>query len=214
MRKHPWWTFGGNDPWVTTTHKRSNGKRGIFLAVSPANQSDWICTKQIRIHQCKSAWDMDGTWKAYPLSVLVERQTLWITVSYCKLGSYTSMRHNSVRDSEAQIMREVCRDVHTEPTLLPINENDWKKSQHCWQCKVGYLCERTVEQLWENFLWQRITHPTSQSYSGKSLAEVYQQHGKENDKYNQRVIDREVFIQSPCLHNNWRDCTRMQQSQQ
>jgi len=34
------------------------------------------------------------------------------------------MRHNSVRDSEAQIMREVCRDVQTEPTLLPINEND------------------------------------------------------------------------------------------
>ena len=35
------------------------------------------------------------------------------------------MRHNSVRDSEAQIMREVCRDVQTEPTLLPINENDY-----------------------------------------------------------------------------------------
>ena len=35
----------------------------------------------------------------------------------CKLGGYTSMRHNSVRDSEAQIMREVCRDVQTEPTL-------------------------------------------------------------------------------------------------
>jgi len=37
----------------------------------------------------------------------------------CKLGGYISMRHNSVRDSEAQIMREVCRDVQIEPTLLP-----------------------------------------------------------------------------------------------
>jgi len=37
------------------------------------------------------------------------------------------MRHNSVRDSEAQIMREVCRDVQTEPTLLPINENDYQR---------------------------------------------------------------------------------------
>ena len=45
----------------------------------------------------------------------------------CKLGGYTSMRHNSVRDSEAQKMREVCRDVETEPTLLPINENDIKE---------------------------------------------------------------------------------------
>jgi len=37
----------------------------------------------------------------------------------------------------------------------------------------------------------RITHPTSQSYSGKSLAEIYQQHEKEKDKYNQRLIDIE-----------------------
>jgi len=47
----------------------------------------------------------------------------------CKLGGYTSMRHNSVRDSEAQKMREVCRDVQIETTLLPINENDFKSIQ-------------------------------------------------------------------------------------
>jgi len=135
----------------------------------------------------------------------------------CKLGGYTSMRHNSVRDSEAQIMREVCRDVQTKPTLLPINENWlWKKSQHCWQCKIGYLCKRTVEySCEETFFDIRITHPTSQSYSGKSLAEVYQQHEKEKDKYNQTVIDIEKSsFNPPCFHNKWRDGTRMQQSQQ
>jgi len=45
----------------------------------------------------------------------------------CKLGGYNSMRHNLVRDSEAQIMREVCRDVQIEPTLLPISENDYQR---------------------------------------------------------------------------------------
>jgi len=44
----------------------------------------------------------------------------------CKLGVYTSMRHNSVRDSEAQ-MRKVCRDVQTEHMLLPINENKFER---------------------------------------------------------------------------------------
>jgi len=39
------------------------------------------------------------------------------------LGGYTSMRYNSVRDSEGQIMRGVCGDIQTEPTLLPINKN-------------------------------------------------------------------------------------------
>ena len=37
------------------------------------------------------------------------------------------MRHNSVRDSEVQIMRYVGRDVQTEPTLLPTNENDYER---------------------------------------------------------------------------------------
>ena len=35
------------------------------------------------------------------------------------------MRHNSVRDSEAQITREVCKDVQIEAALLPIDENEF-----------------------------------------------------------------------------------------
>jgi len=44
----------------------------------------------------------------------------------------------------------------------------------------------------------RITHPTSQSYFGKSLAEIYQQHKKE-DKYNKRVIDIEKSSLNPLV---------------
>jgi len=32
----------------------------------------------------------------------------YITALHCKLGRYTSMRHDLVRDSEDQIMREFC----------------------------------------------------------------------------------------------------------
>jgi len=42
-------------------------------------------------------------------------------------------------------------------------------------------------------------HHTSQSYSGNSLAEVYQQHEKEKDKYNQRVIDIEKSSFNPLV---------------
>jgi len=37
-------------------------------------------------------------------------------------------------------------------------------------------CEKTFFDI-------RITHPTSQSYSGKSLADLYQEHEKEKGKY-------------------------------
>jgi len=118
----------------------------------------------------------------------------------CKLGGYTSMRHNSMRDSEAQIMREVCRDVQTEPTLLPINENDYERKVYTADNArldisargLWNSCEKTCFDI-------RITHPTSQSYSRKSLAEVYQQHEKQKDKYNQRVIDIEKSSFKPLV---------------
>jgi len=90
------------------------------------------------------------------------------------------MRHDSVRDSEAQIIREVCRDVQTELMLLPINENNYERkantadnaSLDIYVRGLWNSCEKTYFDI-------RITHPTSQSYSGKSLAEIYQQHDKE-----------------------------------
>jgi len=104
----------------------------------------------------------------------------------CKLGGYTSMRHNSVRDSKAQLMREVCRDVQTEPTLLPINANDYERKVNT---SDNARLDISATGLWNScektFFDVRITHPTSQSHSGKSLAEIYQQHEKEKGKYKQ-----------------------------
>ena len=51
-------------------------------------------------------------------------------------------------------------------------------------------CEKTFFDI-------RITHPTPQSHSGKSLAEVYQHEKK--DKYNQRVIDIEKSSFNPLV---------------
>jgi len=119
----------------------------------------------------------------------------------CKVCGYTSMKQISVRDSEAQIMREVCRDVQTEPTLLPINENDYERKVNTAD---NARLDISVRGLWNSykktFFDIRITHPTSQSYSGKSLAETYQRHEKEQkDKYNQRVIDIEKSSYNPLV---------------
>ena len=148
--------------------------KAIGYALNKQEFTDAICMRY--------GW-MDGERHTHSLC-------LWETNSVdhsliCKLGGYTSMRHNSVRDSEAQIMREVCRDVQTEPTLLLINENDY-------QIKVitadNARLDISARWLWNScektFFDIRITHPTSQSYSGKSLAEIYRQHEKEKkDKY-------------------------------
>ena len=34
------------------------------------------------------------------------------------------MRHNALRDLNAELQREVCKDVITEPRLLPLNDEE------------------------------------------------------------------------------------------
>ena len=41
----------------------------------------------------------------------------------CKKGGYVMMRHNCIRDLEAEIMQEVCSDVRIEPELMPLDNN-------------------------------------------------------------------------------------------
>jgi hypothetical protein len=38
----------------------------------------------------------------------------------CKNGPFVNIRHNSVRDTAAELLKEVCKDVKVEPPLLPV----------------------------------------------------------------------------------------------
>jgi len=115
-------------------------------------------------------------------------------------GSQPHMKTGWLHFSEAQLcerlrhrylMREVCRDVQTEPTLLPIRENDYgRRVNTADSARLDISARGLWNSCEKTFFDIRITHPSSQSYSGKSLAEVYQQHEKEKkDKYSHRVID-------------------------
>ena len=46
----------------------------------------------------------------------------------CMKGGFSVLRHNNVRDTEAEILREVCKDVTIEPPLIPSDKlGDWSK---------------------------------------------------------------------------------------
>lgn len=38
----------------------------------------------------------------------------------CKTGGFVSLRHNILRDTEVFFLKNVCKDVRTEPELLPV----------------------------------------------------------------------------------------------
>jgi len=98
--------------------------------------------------------------------------------------------------------------------FLPINENDYERKVNTADNARLDISARGLRNSCEKpFFDIRITHPTSQSYSGKSLAEIYQRREKQKDKYNQRIIDIEKSSFNPLVFTT-RDGTRIQQSQQ
>ena len=115
------------------------------------------------------------------------------------------MRHNRVRDLEAELMREVCHDVRIEPELLPI-ANDTNRTR-------GNIAEKARLDVsgvgvWGNyektFLDIRVMHPNSPSYINKSLDQVYAHHEKEKKKnYLERVIQIEKGSFTPIVFSTF-----------
>ena len=110
------------------------------------------------------------------------------------------MRHNDVRDLEAELMREaVCRDVKTEPELIPIGEQEMggnvadKARLDVSGVGVWGEHERT-------FLDVKIFHPNCQSYIDMDIGKAYVHHQNiKKNKYKERVLNVEHGSFTPII---------------
>ena len=125
----------------------------------------------------------------------------------CTKGGYVAMRHNALRDMNAKLQSEVCRDVVTEPRLLPINNEEVS----------GTTADRAAPDISSRGLWStfqrtffdvRVLHPNAASYqSNQTLASIYNQHEKEKmRKYNSRVITVEKGTFTPLVYTTFGGC--------
>ncbi len=104
------------------------------------------------------------------------------------------MRHNALRDSLANMMREGgCRDVKTEPALLPVNPNDF--SQRC-NVENGArldISARGIQSTFEcSYFDVRVSHPFAASNVTLSFPALYARNENEkNNLYRNRVLESE-----------------------
>ena len=111
----------------------------------------------------------------------------------CKKGGYVSMRHNAIRDTEANIMKEVATDVVTEPNLLPVGNVELVYGSNT---QAQALLDISARGIWSRhervFFDVRITHPHAPSNTGKSIEALFKQNEQEKIRaYNDRVIQVE-----------------------
>ena len=110
------------------------------------------------------------------------------------------MRHDRVRDLEAEIMKEVCRDVKTEPALLPL-DNELDISGNVKEKARADVSGIGVWSTYERtFLDIKIVHPNAPSHRHKPIDKIYEY--AENEKkaaYNERIIQVEKGSFTPIV---------------
>ena len=112
------------------------------------------------------------------------------------------MRHNEIRDVEAELLSEVCKDVTVEPPLLPITGEQFTNNSA--NIADDARLDVSAMSFWapqqRAFMDVRIFHPNSSSYVNKTPASLYTMH--ENQKkvaYNERIINVDQGTFTPLI---------------
>ena len=93
-----------------------------WLSALPLRSVPWVCPQQERVQRqhllaLRYGWAIANV----PRYCSCGKKNDIDHALSCKSGPYVNFRHNAVRDAYAEILKEVCVDVRTEPGLLPVN---------------------------------------------------------------------------------------------
>ena len=111
------------------------------------------------------------------------------------------MRHDALRDGIANLMKEVCTDVKTEPGLLPVNTNNFNSKTNVKDGARLDISAYGLQSKFERTFYDvRVSHPHASSNLTLSIEELYEKNEKEKqDKYEQRVIETEKGSFTPLV---------------
>ena len=118
----------------------------------------------------------------------------------CMKGGFVVMRHNRLRDLEASILKEVCKDVKVEPKLLPLGNGSVTSTNTSDRARLDISGVGIWSPMERTFFDVRVFHPNSPSYRGKKIEKLYEQH--ENEKkhaYNNRILQVEKATFTPLV---------------
>ena len=118
----------------------------------------------------------------------------------CKLGGYVTMRHNNIRDLEASLLKEICKDVKVEPELLPLNNSETQSSNVAEKARLDVSAVGVWSSMERTFLDIRVMHPNSPSYMAITPDQLYSQQEREKKRtYNDRILQVEKGSFSPLI---------------
>ena len=119
----------------------------------------------------------------------------------CPNGGYTCLRHNQLRDLIAHWLTGVCKDVTSEPKLIPLSGEQlrYRSAVVSDNARLDIVARGVWSTLDKIFLNVRVFHPGTDSNAG-ALKKVYKKHESEKKRaYGKRVINVEKATFTPLV---------------
>ena len=117
----------------------------------------------------------------------------------CKRGGLVIIRHNNIRDFEANLLRKVHNDVETEPPLQAVND----------ELITGLTGVESKPDIRARGVWRtgqnayfdvRITNVNADSQKNQSIAKILKKHENEKKRnYNSRIMNIEHGTFTPLI---------------
>ena len=119
----------------------------------------------------------------------------------CKKGGYVHIRHDTVRDTVCEVLKEVCKDVRVEPQLLPVTGEVLPPGTNVAD---GARSDVSAVGLWQPldraFLDIRVFNPLALSNSVKEIPAMYLHHEQlKKREYNARILEVEKGTFTPVV---------------
>ena len=121
---------------------------------------------------------------------------------HCAKGGYTHMRHNEIRDTFANLMKDVCFDVELEPKLQPLEGESFDNKTTTTEDEARL--DIKANGLWDTrfnrtFFDVKIFNPHAKSCP-RNIKEAYKLHeAQKRLKYEQRIVEVENSSFNPLV---------------
>ena len=111
------------------------------------------------------------------------------------------MRHDKIRNLEADILKDVCKDVKVEPALMPLGSyTNTTSSKTSEMARLDVSAVGIWSPMERTFLDVRVVHPNCPSHKRKKIEKIYEENEKEKKAaYNQRIIQVEKASFTPLV---------------
>ena len=120
----------------------------------------------------------------------------------CKMGGFVSLRHNQVRDLEAGMLSEVCKDVVVEPHLAPLTGERFfhKTANTSSEARLDVSARGLWNTMDKTFVDVRVFHHECPSNNKLEIGSAYKKHeGEKKRGYNARVLNVEKATFTPLV---------------